>query len=49
MYVHILYLRFEETTLTILYMDLSITTTVAGEWLGSLISYGDNKHIKTYG
>ena len=39
MYIHILYLRNEDATLAILWMNLPITTTVAGEWLNSPFSY----------
>ena len=46
MYVHILYMRFEETILAILYTDLSITITIAGKWLGSLISHDDKKRLQ---
>ena len=39
MYIHILYLRNEDATLAILWMNLPITTTVAGESLKSPFSY----------
>ena len=47
MYVYILYLRREDTTLAILHtgLYLRITTTVAGEWLNSLLFHDDIKYI----
>ena len=40
MLVYILYLRYEDAIFVILYIGLSIVTTIAGEWLNSLIIHG---------
>ena len=44
-YMNILYLKCEDAMLAILYMGLPITTTVAGQWLNSLIFHDDNKYM----
>ena len=45
MYMYILYLSCEDAILVILCMGLSITTTIAGKWLNSLIFHDDVKCI----
>ena len=47
--MYILYLRCKDTILAILCTDLPITTTIAGEWLISLIFYDDIKCITANG
>ena len=42
-YVYILYLKHEDPILAIMFMNLPITTTLAGEWLNRLIFHGDIK------
>ena len=46
---YIMYLRCEDAILAILCMGLPITTTIAGEWLSSLIFSGNNKCITVNG
>ena len=46
-YVHIQYLRCEDAILAIQCKGLPITTTIAGEWLNSLIFYDNIKCITT--
>ena len=48
-YVYILYLRHEDSILTIVFMDLPITTTLAGESLNRLIFRDDIKSITANG
>ena len=46
MYVYILYLRGEHTIIVILYTGLPpITTTIASQWLNSLIFHDDIQRI----
>ena len=40
MRVYILYLRYEDAIFVILCMGLSMITTIAGEWLNTLIFHG---------
>ena len=47
--IRILYLRFQDAILAILSMGLPITTTLAGEWLISLIFHGNIKCITANG
>ena len=49
MYMYILYLRREDAILAILCMGLPINTTIAGEWLNSLIFHDDIKNITANG
>ena len=47
--MYILYLRCEDDILVILCMGIPITTTLAGEWLNTLIFHGDIKCITANG
>ena len=47
--MYILYLSCEDAILVILCMGLSITTTIAGKWLNSLIFHDDVKCITVNG
>ena len=49
MYVYILYLMREDAVLAILCMSLAITTTIADQWLNSLIFHSDIKCITANG
>ena len=49
MHVYILYMRREDIILAILWMGIPITTTVASEWLSSLIFHDDIKCITANG
>ena len=47
--MYILYLRHEDAILVFLYTGLPITTTIAGEWLHSLIFHYNIKCITANG
>ena len=47
-YVYILYLRHANAILVILYMGLPITTSIAGQWLNSLISMMISNVLQLY-
>ena len=43
-YAVAMYLKCEDATLTILCMDLLITTTIADKWFNNLILYDNSKY-----
>ena len=48
-YMYILYLRYEDIILLILYTGLPITTTLAGIWLNNLTFHGEINFIRANG